>query len=246
MKAYRKNSVVVGILLILFAVMLLLNKMGILAVFPSLKFIMKIALIVILIYFIVESIGKKSFLGVTIPLGIIACLFSDLLGIAMVSPFIIILVSILIGVGLSMIFDNKPKVNVITSHDNSEVNHFKGSGSEKYSEVNGKFEVENSFGERTAYISVKDLKRGSIDNGFGLLTVYLNGTTIDPSGAKISLDNGLGKLQVYIPKEFRVSVNVDNGLGTVNTHGNASTDESLPLLKLDIDNGLGVTDIYFE
>lgn len=205
---------------------------------------MKIALIVILAYFIiVNGIGKRSFLGVTFPLGIIACLFSDLLGIGMVSPFIIILVSILIGVGLSMIFGKKAYVR----HDfGGKYIYSNVSDSKEYSDADGTFTVDNSLGERTAYMSVNDLRHGKIENALGSLIVYFNGTSLDEAGATIDIDNGLSKLQVYVPKEFRVSVNIDNGLGTVNTHGNPATDETLPLLKLNIDNGLGTTDIYFE
>lgn len=120
------------------------------------------------------------------------------------------------------------------------------SDSKEYSDADGTFTVDNSLGERTAYMSVNDLRHGKIENALGSLIVYLNGTSLDEAGATIDIDNGLGKLQVYVPKEFRVSVNIDNGLGTVNTHGNPATDETLPLLKLNIDNGLGTTDIYFE
>lgn len=242
MKRHRINSIITGLLLILFAAMLMLNKMGILTAFPPVKLMLKVVLIAILIYFIiVNGFGKRSFLGVTVPLGIIACLFSDLLGISMVSPVTIILVSVLVGIGLSMIFGFGKQ---------SSVRHYFGgkytSSTKEYSDVDGTFSIENSLAERTAYMSVNDLRYGEIENGLGSLTVYLNGTTLDSEGATIDIDNGLGRLQLYVPKEFRVVQNIDNGLGSVNTHGTSSTDANSPLLKLDIDNGLGTTDIYFE
>ena len=111
MKRHRINSIITGLLLILFAAMLMLNKVGILTAFPPVKLMLKVVLIAILIYFIiVNGFGKRSFLGVTVPLGIIACLFSDLLGIGMVSPVTIILVSVLVGIGLSMIFGHTPRI----------------------------------------------------------------------------------------------------------------------------------------
>lgn len=244
MKRHRINSIITGLLLILFATMLMLNKMGILTAFPPVKLMLKVVLIAILIYFIiVNGFGKRSFWGVTVPLGIIACLFSDLLGISMVSPFIIILVSVLIGIGLSLVFGKQSNVK----HDFSgKSTYFGASGTKEYSDVDGTFSIENSFADRTAYISVNDLRYGEIENGLGSLTVYLNGTTLDSEGATIDIDNGLGRLQLYVPKEFRVVQNIDNGLGSVNTHGTSSTDANSPLLKLDIDNGLGTVDIYFE
>lgn len=244
MKKYRINSVILGFLLIAFAVMLLLNKMGVFTEFPVMKYTMKLILTVILFYImIVSGFLKKNFLGVTLPLGIIACLFSDLLGISMVSPFIIILVSVLIGIGLSLVFGKQSNVK----HDFSGKSTYIGvSGTKEYSDVDGTFSIENSLADRTAYISVNDLRYGEIENGLGSLTVYLNGTTLDSEGATIDIDNGLGRLQLYVPKEFRAVQNIDNGLGSVNTHGAPSTDTNSPLLKLDIDNGLGSVDIYFE
>ena len=246
MKKYRINSVILGLLLIAFAVMLLLNKMGLFTEFPVMKYTMKLILTVILFYImIVSGFLKKNFLGVTLPLGIIACLFSDLLGISMVSPFIIILVSVLIGLGLSLVFGFGKQSSV--KHDfGGKYTSIGGSGTKEYSDVDGTFSIENSLADRTAYMSVNDLRYGEIDNGLGSLTVYLNGTTLDSEGATIDIDNGLGRLQLYVPKEFRVVQNIDNGLGSVNTHGVPSTDTNSPLLKLDIDNGLGSVDIYFE
>lgn len=245
MKRHRINSIITGLLLILFAVMLMLNKMGILTAFPPVKMMLKVVLIAILIYFIiVNGFGKRSFLGVTVPLGIIACLFSDLLGIGMVSPVTIILVSVLVGIGLSMIFGHTPRVNVAsTKYEHRQSNGF---SSKEYSDSEGTFAVDNSLGERTAYMSVNELRHGKIENALGSLTVYLNGTSLDEAGATIDIDNGLGKLQVYVPKEFRVRLNADNGLGSINTHGTSSTDTNQPLLTLNVDNGLGTTDIYFE
>ncbi|WP_288264289.1 LiaF domain-containing protein [uncultured Streptococcus sp.] len=95
-------------------------------------------------------------------------------------------------------------------------------------------------------MSVNELRHGKIENALGSLTVYLNGTRLDEAGATIDIDNGLGKLQVYVPKEFRVRLNADNGLGSINIHGTSSTDTNQPLLTLNVDNGLGTTDIYFE
>lgn len=242
MKKYRINSVITGLLLIAFAVMLLLNKMGLFTEFPVMKYTMKLILTAAMLYIMVFSgFLKKNFLGVTVPLGIIACLFSDWLGTSMVSPFIIILVSVLIGIGLSLVFGFGKQ---------SSVRHYFGgkytSSTKEYSDVDGTFSIENSLAERTAYMSVNDLRYGEIENGLGSLTVYLNGTTLDSEGATIDIDNGLGRLQLYVPKEFRVVQNIDNGLGSVNTHGTSSTDANSPLLKLDIDNGLGTVDIYFE
>ncbi|SDB50810.1 hypothetical protein SAMN02910298_02588 [Pseudobutyrivibrio sp. YE44] len=239
----KGKQVVAGLVLILFAVALFMDKLG---VFPELP-IIKIGMSAILVYVIACSLRKLQFVGITFPLGLIACLFSTELGIDKVSPAIIILVSVLVGIGLTLIFGHHPAVKVIGGKESHNWNkHCGGNSTVEYSEAEGTFCVDNNLGERTEYVTVKNLRRGDIDNALGSLTVYLNGSTLDPAGAFISIDNGLGSLKVFIPKEFRVKMNIDNGLGAINTHGEYSHDEASPLLSLDIDNGLGQTDIYFE
>ena len=102
------------------------------------------------------------------------------------------------------------------------------------------------MGTKTQYVNIKNLRQGTIDNALGQLTVYMNGTTIAPEGAKLDIDNGLGQLSIYFPKEFRVVFKTENGLGKINIHGEGSKDENQPIVYANVDNGLGSTDIYFE
>ncbi len=236
------KKVVAGLVIILFAVALLLDKMMIL---PDISMI-KIAISAVLVFIIGCALRKLVFIGITFPLGLIACLFSSELGIDHVNPVIIIIVSILIGIGLTLIF-GRPFSRICCSRSGEKSDkHFGSASRVEYSEAEGTFKVDNNFGEKTDYVYVKNLKKGRIDNAMGNYMVYLNGTTIDPSGALIEIDNGLGSLKVYIPKELRVSVKTKNGLGTIHTHGSCSKDETLPLLTLKVENGLGATDLFFE
>ena len=239
----KGKNIFAGIVLILFAVALFVDKMGIYPDMPMLK----IGISAVLVCVMATSLRKLEFLGITFPLGLIACMFSRELHIDQVSPMIIIIVSVLVGIGLTMIF-GKSKMHVINvnsekTHDNDAVD---GRASGEYSEGDGCFSLENSFGSRTQYVSVKNMKKGHIENGFGSLTVYLNGTEVDANGAEIHTENGFGELSVYIPKEMRVSIDTENGFGKVNTHGSCATDGNLPVLKLFVENGMGSTDIYFE
>lgn len=231
MKENNYKNILRGVIVIAFALCLLLDNIG---MFPNLPLV-KIGILLMLFYVFAEALKKLSFVGMTFPLGLAVCLFTTELGIKNASIAVIILVSVLVGIGLELIF-SKPK---------EKKNHFERTAT-SYSEGEGTFDVDNNMGARTEYIQVKNIRRGKIDNALGKMTVYLNGSTVDPEGGFIDMDNGLGKLVVYIPKELRVSFVTDNGLGKVNIHGESSHDESLPLLTIKLDNGLGEVDIYFE
>lgn len=235
MKERRDKSILWGLAVIAFGVFLLLDNMG---MWPELP-LMKIAVLIVVGIVFFGCLRKADFLGMSFNLGVAACLFSKEIGIGNVSVPIILLVAVLIGVGLSLIF-GKSHFSNFTHIDVSDRNV------SSYSQGEGEFDVDNNLGAKTEYIQVKNIRRGKIDNALGKMTVYMNGSTIDPAGAFIDMDNGLGKLIAFIPKEFRVTFVTDNGLGKVNIHGDCSHDETLPLVTVKLDNGLGDVDIYFE
>ena len=231
----RNNNLIVGLALIVFAVCLVMDRM---VMFPGLPLI-KIGAALLLAVIFLKSVRKVEFMGMVLSLGAAAWLFQDELGLQSVPGYIIIIAAILIGIGLSMIFGKKDYCQVHISDSGS-------SNGASYSEGEGTFDVDNNLGSKTEYVQVKNIRRGKIDNALGQLTVYLNGSTIDPEGAFIDIDNGLGNLAVFIPKEFRVKFNTDNGLGKINFHGECSRDESQPLVNVKLDNGLGSVEIYFD
>ena len=240
MKDYRVKAVARGLAIIAFAICLLLGNTDAYSNFPMVK----IGMCIILVLVMIESAFEKSFLGIFFPLGIIACLFQDEIGLGDVHYGIIILAFVLIGAGLTVIFDKKPKI--VVNHDGKEYVVGNGKGKSEYWEDNGNFDLDNGLGARTQYVSIKNMRKGKIDNGLGQLTAYFDGSTVAPEGAELDIDNGLGKMSLYFPKDFRVSFDFDNGLGNINVHGECSQDENQPLVKAKVDNGLGQIDIYFN
>lgn len=238
MKDYRIKAVVRGLAIIAFAVCLLLSKTAAFQTYPMVKIGMCIILAIVLI----ESLFERSWLGVCFPLGIGACLFQNELGLGSVNYAIIILAFVLIGVGFTLIFGKKKYTKIYeNAHDK-----FCDAGGSEYTEDIDRFDLDNNMGTKTQYVNIKNLREGTIDNALGQLTVYMNGTTIAPEGAKLDIDNGLGQLSIYFPKEFRVVFKTENGLGKINIHGEGSKDENQPIVYANVDNGLGSTDIYFE
>ena len=172
----KGKNIFAGIALILFAVALMVDRMGI---YPDMP-LLKIGVSLLLILAVFSCLRKWEFAGATFSLGLIAIMFSKELGISQVSPWIIIIVSILVGAGLSLIFGKNKVYSVKCKKDGEE-----GSVSTEYSLGEDNFHIENNFGSKTEYVSVKNLKAGHLENAFGSLTVYLNGTTLDEKGAAL-------------------------------------------------------------
>lgn len=233
------RNIVRGLALIAFAVCLLLSRSSYFTDVPMLR----VGVTLLMVVLFIDQLLDKSFVGMSIPLGLITCLYRGELGLGDIHYAIIMASFVLIGIGLNVIFGKKPHINVIKDGNVIDV---ESAGSAEYSEGDGTFDVDNNLGNRTQYVKVQNLKNGKIDNALGQLTVYMNGTTIDKDGAVLDIDNGMGKLNVYFPKEFRVHFNCDNGMGTINMHGECSQDESQPLIRANVDNGMGCIDFYFE
>ncbi|MDC7279020.1 hypothetical protein NXH64_05810 [Butyrivibrio fibrisolvens] len=238
MRKGKIRNAIRGLAIIAFAVCLLLSRSTFFTDMPMAK----IAVCIIMALFFGEQLLEKSFVGMAIPVGVVTCLFRDELMLGDVHYALIMIAVILIGIGLSTIFGHKPKV--VFDHKGKEYIMGENHTSE-YWEEDGNFTLDNGLGSRTQYVSVKNMRKGSIDNGLGTLTAYFDGSTVAEEGAFLDIDNGLGAMSLYFPKEFRMSFNFDNGLGKINVHGECSQDEAQPLVKTQIDNGLGQVDIYF-
>jgi len=97
------------------------------------------------------------------------------------------------------------------------------------------------------------LTRLDVEAGVGQVTVDLTGTWQDDLDANIS--NGVGELTLLLPSSACVRVDMEDGLGVVNTHGltkdgndyiNDACDESEVTLRIDISAGLGAINLEVD
>ena len=235
----KVRNVIRGLVLIAAAVCLLLSRSSYFSDYPMIK----ITISIIMALLFGQQLIEKSFLGMSIPLGVITCLYKTELGLGDIHYAIVMLAFILLGLGLSIIFGRKTMMNFVGKGHGRSMDY---AGESEYWEQDGIFEIDNKLGARTQYVEVQNIRKGTIDNALGSMSVYFNGSTVDANGAVLDIDNGMGSLKIYFPKEFRVSFKCDNGMGTINMHGECSDDPDQPLITADVDNGMGTIDFYFE
>lgn len=263
MKIKKKyKGILWGIVIIVAAVLFLLNGLG---VFDSLNLSLSFTQIAWTIIFgvvLVNSIVDLSFIGMFLSASVIVHLYRDALQIPdTLSSWTLIIAGTLIGVGLDIIFKNskkqikkkhhkKPKFNISYSFDDDDENESKQDSDDdvvytnSYSDNN--VTIENSFGERTDYISSQNFQSATLDNGFGNLTVYFDGTQITNGAAVISVDNGFGNTNLYLPASWKLNMKEDSGFGKVLVHGMPSNEKDAPIIHINVDNGFGHVDIYFN
>ncbi len=236
-REWNFHNIAVGLTLIAVAICMLISKTAMFQQFPMIK----IGLCIIIGFNFIESMYKKSFFGMSFSVGLATCVFREELGLSDIHYLIILIAFALIGIGLSLIFKRKRKITYDQFQNGNEY-----VGRSEFRENDGSFNIENSLGTKTQYIQIKELRNGKISNGLGTMAVYFSGSTISRTGAYMHVENGLGKLAVYFPREFRAALKSNNGLGKIDVHGQCSTDMNAPLINVDVDNGLGKIDFYFE
>lgn len=115
-------------------------------------------------------------------------------------------------------------------------------------------DIETGAGEVQVDLSdSSSLTRLDVEAGVGQVTVDLTGTWQDDLDANIS--SGVGELTLRLPHSACVRVEVEGGLGIVNTHGltkdgndyvNDACGESEVTLHIDISAGVGATNLEVD
>ena len=106
--------------------------------------------------------------------------------------------------------------------------------------------IDNGMGKATRYLQSNNLRSLKISNGLGTCTVYYDQVCIPPNGSSLRIENGMGVVNVYIPPFYRLRLNQNSGLGSVELYGNPSMDPSVPLIDCFVENGLGKVKIHFQ
>ncbi|MCQ2493864.1 MAG: cell wall-active antibiotics response protein [Lachnospiraceae bacterium] len=177
--------------------------------------------------------------------------------------WMMIVASVVIGVGLELIFGGlKKRIKLAIKEKNAYQDgnyqgnpnvktiygdgHGNGAGTYTDSVVGNNFHIENGFGEQTRYIRGTEFCNGHIENGFGGLTVYFEDVKMLNDQANLSIENGFGHINIYLPSSWSVAMTEENGMGQIVRHGNPSTEPTAPRLNLHVENGMGKVEIYFN
>lgn len=169
------------------------------------------------------------------------------------SSWMLILASVIIGVGLELIFSgvkksiklkNKAKYANNDFEKTANSNGYTG-GISSNDMVGNNFHIENGFGEQTRYIRGSQISNGHIENGFGSLTIYFENVTLMDNQANLCIENGFGHMNIYIPAAWSVAMTEENGMGQIVRHGEPCNDPAAPRLNLHVENGMGKVELYF-
>lgn len=231
-----------GITFIIFAILLVLQAVGVTVNIFNVIPLWKLFLCVVVIYWIIEQLIKRNFSLVFFSIAIIAIVFEEELALLLkieggdIAPWWgFLLVAFLLSTGLSLLTKRTNIIKIGRGENNS---------------TNGTFKSKNTITSSVVYIDCASENNQPlnehIENDLGAFSVYFVNTEAYKGGGVLNVDNDLGSITIYIPKDWVVTNKIDNTLGHVEIP-KPMTNEKQKNLLLTGDNDLGkITVQYIE
>lgn len=231
----KKKSVFWGSIFILLAIYLIISKLDLIPKLP----IFSILITVVLLYIIAMGIRQLNFAEIFIPLALIGCQYDEFLHIEQITPWALILASVLLAIGFDMIFKSSKKKNLYTK---AIVATNQATSESDGSEVH----IESSFSGDSKYINSPNLVKAEIENSFGQCNVYFDNACLAAKPCPVYVENSFGETNLYFPHTWRVSVNPDCAFGDVKMHGMGNHDMDAPYVEVHAEVAFGTINVYFN
>lgn len=243
------GNILWGVGMILAAILLLGNSMGMLDLgdvgFFSL--IMTLFLVVILI----NGVRKVNFFEILFSLGFLGIIYDEALGIEEITPWPILGAALLCSIGLELIFGNVKKrvfgknksgfVNGCHSH-HGHTTAFCDDKSQVYDNV---VRCDVKFGSSAKYVNAQAFERAEIDCSFGDAKIYLTNAVLKTSQAEVHVNVSFGSATIYMPRTWRVEKQVNVSMGDYKEKGVQQLMEGGPVIYLSGKVSMGDVTVVF-
>lgn len=231
-----------GFFFLLAAVFLIASQIG---SFVHIGFF-SILITILLAALFIDSLIKLNYFGIFVPLGFLYMIFQQPLSLPYLTPWLLILSSVLISIAFSIFFRKKPNKSFEIHgkiHHEHDQDHFNHSG-ENIDDNNPYVKV--SFGSSSKYLHADHFKSGQFTVSFGELEVYFDQVQLDPEGADVFVDCSFGALKLFIPRQWNVSENIHTSLGGIDYKGRKEqTADNAPRLNLTGNVQLGGIELHY-
>lgn len=208
---------------------------------------------VLLLAWLISGISRISFVEITLPLALLYLIFQKPLGFFYISPWLLIIVAIFLGIGLSLLI-RKRRRPAWKHHHGNNGNHTTGGGGsggeedEDSWQSHGGYRPEATilvndddsypsasvkFGAASRYLHSQNLIKGQFSATCGALEIYLDQARLVPEGAEFFIECNFGTMTIYVPRSWTVRDTITATVGVVtNDRRSVSAGEDSPLLEL--------------
>lgn len=237
----RKKEIIIGLLLIIGAVFIMVDRMGF---FWDIG-LFKIIVTVILVGILIDNVIERSFGGILFSLAFLGILYDRPLRIEHLTPWPILGAALLGTIGLNMIFKKK-HVDIEVKYDNTLNKHWSEKEQVIDEECGDTVECSVSFSSAVKYIKSTHFKRAFLKSSFGNLCVYFDNAHIgEGEEAVVQTDVHMGTLTLYIPGDWKVVLDVNTSFGNVEERGKRNIQSENRILWITGDISFGGVEIYY-
>lgn len=247
------GNILWGVGLILAAILLLGNSMGMLDLgdvgFFSL--IMTLFLIVILI----NGVRKVNFFEMLFSLALLGIIYDEPLGIEEITPWPILGAALLCAIGLELIFGSWKKNALYKNHFSSvngnyqEQTHANGHttafGDENSQVYDNVVRCNVKFGSSAKYVNAEAFERAEIDCSFGDAKIYLNNAILKTNQAEVMVNVSFGSATIYMPRTWRVERHLSVSMGDYKEKGAQQLMEGGPVIYISGKVSMGDVSVVF-
>jgi predicted membrane protein len=221
----KLSSFIWGILLLLAATFILLNQFG---YFTGIG-VVSIIIAALSFAFFFLFIAHRHFAPLPIPLAILYIVLQKPLDLPFIQTWALLTASVLITIGLAILFPKKKKhIFPTRSEDSPPAQTPPENGSY---DNNPSINVNFSFLSRHLYAD--SLETAQFRSNFGELEVFFDNVELNPKGAEAVINCNCGSVKLYIPRHWRVIDRLNCTLGAVELDARFATPaEDAPQLTL--------------
>ena len=229
-KRSRLRPIFWGIVLVVAAVVLILDGVGVLDKLGYGINVWRIIAGILLLAWLVTSLVRLQFADIFIPLGLLFLVFEGPLAQVagrengkLIPTWIVIVASILLTVGFNIILKPARTVSI---------------NGKEYDSTPGK------IGNKVLYVDADKLNGTEIRDHLGSVQVYVKDAPSYIDGAVVTITGNVGKVVIHLPKEWDVITQTGDNIGIIDipTH-TGSSGKSVTLVVRD---NLGNVEVVFD
>ena len=236
----KNRNIFGGIALILLAIFLLGNGLG---VFPDVPWF-RIICTVFLGISVIRGFFDRHFFGPIMGLCLIAWIWDEWLGIEQITPFPLFFAGVLLGIGLNMLFKSNGAKIEYSSGSAWYMGRDAG-GTENWQDGRH-IAFENNFNSVSKYVNSDEFSSADLENNFGSANIYFNNAVMAGGQAVVKAENNFGEMNLYLPHTWRLQVSQNAAFGNVRVYGTPSNMSDAPTLIMNAESNFGNINIYFE
>ncbi len=215
----KNTNKIMGVILIAIALFLIAQELG----FTTGVSILEVIISLAFVGFGFQKIIKAEYPTGFICVGLAYYYSPEFLNLPHISFWIIILVSLLLGIGVGFIVGKK-HTNIKTDRHGIHFEYDgnkKGSyydaydGNKKGSYYDAKDVVEIQFGNYEKYYSSNDYEKSTVKCEFGGAKVYFNDAKMLNESAMLNLEVAFGHVDIYVPRDWCIKDELDTTFSSV-------------------------------